>query len=139
MKFFDKQMTHKQLRATILAVSKKLGVNKVNFNKTGKYLRGTYECVNRNMYLNLRQTKKEILVSFFHELGHHMSIKNNRWLKYHHSGLQAIDPHKIFYMENKIDKIASKLWRKYVCNKAWGNYKFVYPKTQKRMFVKLFS
>ena len=139
MKIFNKAATHKQLRQTIIKTSKRLGVNKVCFNKTGKKLRGSYDCINRHLYINLKQTKKDILITFFHELGHHMSIKRNRWIKYHHERLSAITPHKIFFMENKIDKIANKLWRKYVCFKTWGQYKFVYPKSQKRMLVKFFS
>ena len=139
MKVFNKVLTHKQLRQAIIKISKRLGVNKISFNKTGKKLRGSYECVNRNIYINLKQTKKDILMTFFHELGHHMSIKRNRWVKYHHERLSAISPAKIFFMENKIDKVADELWRKYVCYKIWGRYKYAYPKSQKQSIIKLFS
>lgn len=130
-------LTYKLLRGLIINTAKNFGVARVCFNRKGKRVRGTYNCVTNTLYLDLNQNKKELLNTFFHELGHHESVKSKRWLKYHHENLSAMSADKIFYVENKIDKIANKLWNKHVNTKTWGRYKYVYPKNQKKLLMKI--
>lgn len=139
MKIFDRNLTNKELRSLIIETATNFGVKKVCFNRKGKDLRGSYNCHTGRLYLDLKQTKKELLVAFFHELGHHTAVENHRWLDYHFQSLSAMTAEKIFRVENRIDRIACKLWNKYVDRKIWGRYKYVYPKTQRRLFEKSLS
>lgn len=135
-KIFDQILTYKKLRKLIVDTAKQFGVSRVCFNNRGVHVRGTYNCISKVLYLDLKQDKKELLNTFFHELGHHQAVKNKKWLKYHEESLSAMTADKIFYVENKIDGIAKKLWNKYVDIKTWGRYKYFYPKIQKNIIMK---
>lgn len=136
-KIFNRNLTHKQLRKLIIDVAKDFGVSRVCFNNRGIYVRGTYDCATKALYLDLKQDKKQLLNVFFHELGHHESVENNKWVNYHHTCLSKMSVNKIFYVENKIDGIAKKLWNKYVNANVWGKYKYIYSKAQKKNIVKI--
>ena len=133
--FFTTKVNKPQLREIICETAKKFGVNKIIFNNKGKYVRGTYNPLNNNIYLNLKQTKKELLNAFFHELGHHFAVKNNRWKVYHFNLVPSMAVERIFRIENKIDRIAKKLWNKYVDLNQWGKYKYAYPKANKKQIM----
>lgn len=133
---FDRDLSDKELRRTIVRCGVKFGVNKVCYNRNGKKVRGTYNALSKNLYICLEQSKKDILTAFFHELGHHVAVKTNKWKKYHLSTTVKISAEKIFDIENGIDKIANKLWNKHVNTKVWGKYKYSYPKSLKNFYIK---
>ncbi len=137
--FNDKNITVIELRKLICKTAKRLGVNRVVFNKKGRKVRGTYNAFTKNLYIDSKQTKKEMLNTFFHELGHHKAVKANRWRKYHLCLVPSMNIETIFNIENKIDQIGRRLWNKYVNPKQWGRYKYVYPKSQKNNMIKQLS
>jgi hypothetical protein len=136
MKTFCRENLSKvQLRKRISITAKQFGVNKLIFSSTGKYVRGTYNPFNNNIFLDLKQTKKDLLNTFFHELGHHVAVKNKRWNVYHFNLAPTMTIERMFRIENKIDKIAKKLWNKYVDLKQWGKYNYAYPKARKKQIM----
>jgi hypothetical protein len=129
-------VTKPELRKVICQLARKLGVKKVVFNKKAKKVRGTYNAFNNVMYIDSKQSKRNILLTFFHEMGHHKAVRQNKWRKYHLCLVPSMKIETMFNIENKIDQIGRKLWNKYVNPKQWGRYKYVYPKTQKRNLMK---
>lgn len=138
MKIFTVNLTKSQLRAQICDLAKKLGVNKIIFNDKATKVNGTYNPKNKNMYLDLKLTKKVLLRTFFHELGHHKAVEQNKWKNYHHCLVSVMYADTVFYIENKIDQIGEKLWYKYVDLTCWGRYKYSYPKARKTYIIKNF-
>ena len=135
MKFFNtKTLTKKELRKSICAFAKEAGVNKVIFNASGRNVSGTYHSHQKYLYLNLKQTKQQMLRTFFHELGHHEAATNNKWVGFHFK-FKKMKIETIFNIENKIDQIGKKLWYKNVDLKQWGMYKYFYPKSSKNNYV----
>lgn len=137
--FNDKHVTKAELRAIMCKLAKKLGVNKVIFNKNSKRVRGTYNAFTNNVFIDLKQTKKDMLNTFFHELGHHKAVKTNRWKNYHLCLVKLIEIETMFLIENGVDRLGSKLWNKYVNSSHWGRYKYIYPKSQKTNLMKQMS
>lgn len=138
MKIFTTALTKKQLRTKICEFAKKLGVNKVIFNNRATKVNGTYNAKNSNIYLDLKLTKTVLLRTFFHELGHHQAVKQNKWKNYHHCLVSTMYAHTIFHIENRIDQIGEKLWYKYVDLTRWGRYKYTYPISNKDYIIKNF-
>jgi len=133
--FTTSKITRKELQKLICQTARNFGVVRVAFNKNGKYVRGTYNAFTNILYLNLKQTKRDLLTAFFHELGHHFAVKNNRWKAYHFNLVPLMEVERIFKIENRIDKTAKKLWNKYVNLKQWGKYNFAYPKANKKQIM----
>jgi len=134
--FFTSRLNKTQLREIICDTARRFGVKKIAFNKNAKYVRGTYNPFNGVLYLSLKQTKKELLNAFFHELGHHFAVKHNRWKAYHFNLVASMEVERMFKIENKIDRTAKKLWNKYVDLNQWGKYNFAYPKAKKKQIMK---
>ncbi len=134
--FLDSCIETKELRANIILLAKSLGVNRVVFSNKGVNVKGTYNPLNNNMYIDTKQNNVEILHTFFHELAHHVAVLRNRWKRYHFNLVPYMNVDEIFSVENKIDKLGKKLWHKYVDIKAWGRYKYSYPKSQKNFIIK---
>jgi hypothetical protein len=57
------------------------------------------------------------------------------WWKTYHLN-DVTDSKKAFIIENHIDKLAQKLWSRYVDQKVWGKYKFAYTVSKKREHIK---
>lgn len=139
MKIFNNlRVTKSQLRQTICKSAKDLGVNKVIFNSSAKHICGSYNAENKVMFIDSKLTKKQMLETFFHELGHHVAVKQNKWKGYHYDLNPNITTEKIFEIENKIDQIGNKLWNKYVNSKTWGKYNYAYPIKHKNILMKTF-
>ena len=140
MKFFNtSRLNKKQLRSAICQFALSLGVSKVVFNNNGKKVNGTYNGKTHVLYLNAKQTNISLLRTFFHELGHHVAVQQNKWKNYHLCLVKTIRIETMFYIENKIDQIGQKLWYKHVDIKQWGMYKYIYPKINKSYFLKTFT
>jgi len=138
--FATNKLLKKELRKEICSVSKTFGVKRVVFNNKSKVLDGTYSADSQIIFLDNKQNKKDMLLTFFHELAHHIAVKRRKWLVYHYNpSTPCLSAVKKFNIENGIDKMAKKLWNKYVDVKAWGKYSYGYPKTQKREMVKWFA
>ncbi len=137
MKYFiSKYCTRKKLRELICKFAKEQGVSKVIFNAQGKRVSGTYNARTKNVYLNLNLTKYDMLCAFFHELGHHEAVRQNKWKDYHFNLVEYMYKDTVYKIENKIDKMGNALWRKHVYLKQWGKYKYFYPKSQMNQFLK---
>ena len=137
--FNNLKLNKAQLRKVICELAKTLGVKKVAFNRKAKRVRGTYNCLTHIVYIDTKQTRRDILLTFFHELGHHYALKCNLWMEYHLCLIKTIEVEKMFEIENNIDKIGKSLWNKYVDHKQWGKYKYVYPKSQKNAIMNILS
>ena len=138
VKFFSKKtLTKHQLRTVICAFASSMNVKKVTFSKRAKYVAGTYNCINRVIFIDMKQNRKNILLTFFHELAHHISCSKGKWLEYHNNATTPlISASAKFDIENKIDKLAKKLWYKHVDIKQWGKYKYGYPKSQSKRITR---
>lgn len=136
--FFTNRINKPDLRCLICETAKQLGVKKISFSKTAKYVRGTYNAFTGVLYLSLKQTKREMLNTFFHELGHHHAVKHKRWNVYHFNLVSSMTTERVFRIENRIDRTAKKLWDKYVDPKQWGKYNYAYPKSKKNQIMNQF-
>ena len=136
--FVQKKITKEELRKLICMFAKQIGVNRVIFGNKGIYIKGTYNTETKNLYIDVKQTKTELLHTFFHELGHHVAVIKNKWKKYHHCLTKEMNTEEVFKIENKIDQIGRRLWHKYVDTDQWGNYKYSYPKALKKDIIKNF-
>lgn len=139
MKHFKcNKLTAKQLRSEIYTFAKKIGVKRITFNDKAKHVSGTYNVCGDSIYLYTKQTKKQLLATFFHELAHKFAVLEEKWVLYHYSET-GFTPTEQFNIENGIDKIANKLWNKYVELKRWGRYKYAYPKSNKKALINSFQ
>lgn len=118
------------------AVAKEASVRKVIINGNAEWVDGTYNALKNTIYIQAKQNKKNLLITFFHEMGHHTAVKNKQWLPYHRGSKKDITAEDAFMIENAVDKIAASLWRKYVDPKVWGRYTFCYPASRKRSLIK---
>lgn len=135
--FFDtKRLTKKQLREQICFFAKQTGVSKVIFNDKAKYVSGTFNGITNIMYISLNLTKKQMLCTLFHELGHFHAIQQRKWIKYHFNLYKTPNVNTFFSIENKIEKISKKLWDQNVSRKQWGNYKYFYLKSKQKEIIK---
>lgn len=136
--FVNSKITKGQLRKAICSFAKQQGVNRVVFSNKGINVKGTYNPLTKNLYIDMKQTKRQLLHTLFHEMGHHFAVEKNKWKTYHYCLTEYMSVEKIFDIENKIDKIGQGLWNKYVDLKSWGKYKYSYPKKQKSNIIKNF-
>lgn len=136
--FINNRLTRKELRSKIYKFAKECGVQIITFSNKGRKVKGTYNARTKSLYVDLKQTKTELLHTFFHELGHHFAVKNNKWKSYHYGVGYVMLQEKVFEIENKIDQIAEKLWYKHVDIKKWGRYKYTYLKSQKNNIINTF-
>jgi hypothetical protein len=138
--FTDNTILKKDLRKQICLMSKTLNVQKVVFNNKSKDLAGTYNAKKHTIFIDSKQNKKDMLLTYFHELGHHIAVSKGKWLLYHYSpGTPLITSRAKFKIENNIDKIARQLWNKYVDTKVWGKYKYGYPQTSMKKTINWFN
>lgn len=138
-KFFcNANVSTKELRALCTSFAKLQGIKRTVFNNRGKFVKGTYNCFNKVMYINTDQDNVDLMHAVFHELGHHEAIKHEKWLDYHFNSTLKLTNEEVFDIENGIDKIAEKLWSKHVDCKVWGRYKYAYPKSQRTQIINEF-
>jgi hypothetical protein len=134
MKMFNKLVTAAELRKTMKELAYSKGVKRITYNKKAIYVDGTYCCRKKSMFIKLGLTKKNTLHTFFHELAHHVACHRGWWRNYHYN--VVTDSEKAFIVENRIDRLAKKLWSCYVDSKVWGRYHFTYTVSQKRTHIK---
>jgi hypothetical protein len=135
-------LTRKQLRSQICTFAKAVGVKKVIFNSSAKHVCGSYNARTNTIFLSLKQTRKQMLNTLFHELAHYDSVKRKKWIKYHFNLYKTANYEQWFFIENKIDQLGKKLWECYIDKSEWGNYKFFYlkkNKTKMTIFLKQFN
>tara|TARA_R110000868_G_scaffold103681_17_gene285391 strand:+ start:622 stop:984 length:363 start_codon:yes stop_codon:yes gene_type:complete len=114
-----------------------MGVRKVTFSKRAKYVAGTYNCDKQVIFIDMKQNRRNILLTFFHELAHHVAYSKGKWLEYHNNATTLlISASAKFDIENRIDKLAKKLWLLHVDVKQWGKYKYGYPKSQSKKITR---
>jgi hypothetical protein len=137
MKHFAKNLTREELKNSIKCFAKSIGVKKVTYNNKAVYVEGSYNHKTRVIFLSSRLKKKNTLSTFFHELAHHVACKRGLWKKYH---TQVVtNPEYAFLVENRIDRLAKKLWSRYVDSSTWGRYYFTYKSAQKRSHLAFFK
>lgn len=132
--FNTKYTTKKKLRENMCNLATRLGVKKMRFGHKAKHIDGSYNMSTSTLYINGKLKKNRMLAAFFHELSHHIASRQRKWwLTYHqNAATPLLSPTRKFEIENKIDKLAQKLWFKYVNTKAWGFYRYGYPKAQQK-------
>ena len=137
MKHFDtNKLTKAELRLCIKVFAKSMSVRRVAYNNKAKHLLGSYNPLNQTIFIDVKQCKQDMLLTFFHELAHHIAVSKSRWLLYHYdSSTPLISASKKFVIENKIDKLACKLWRKNVDIRCWGKYKYGYKAANKKKMI----
>lgn len=139
--FSTQNLSKKALRKLICGLAYDLEVNKVRFAHKGKYISGSYNADRANIFVDGKQKKREMLLTFFHELAHHIAYyKKKKWITYHeNAATPKISAKAKFLIENNVDKIARQLWYKYVDIKKWGRYRYGYPISQKSYAIKWLS
>ena len=134
MKHFDRRLSTIELRKQLKELAILVGIKRIVYNKKAIYLDGSYCFYKKTMFLSLKQTKQKTLMTFFHELAHHVACTRGWWKTYHFN--EVTNSKKAFIVENQIDRLAQKLWRRYVNQKIWGKYKFAYTTYNKREQIK---
>ena len=140
-KFFStKTLSKVQLRALICAFASMFRVRKVSFNNKAKELAGSYNFAKDVIFLSSTQCKRDMLLTFFHELSHHVKAQKGRFRRYHqNAATPLISPSTKFNIENGIDKLAQKLWHKHVDTKQWGKYRYGYPRSNRKNLTEWFG
>jgi len=137
MKHFVKNQTRKELKDSIKAFAKNIGLKKVTYNNKAVYVEGSYNHKTKVIFLSSKLKKKNTLLTFFHELAHHIACKRGLWKKYH---TQVVtDSEYAFLVENKVDRLAKKLWNRYVDSTIWGRYYFTYKAAHKKAHMNFFK
>lgn len=122
-----KHTSYVELRSIVTNFAKLRGARGVSFNRNANRVLGTYNSNNKQIFLSLKQPKKQFLCTFFHELAHHTAVKQKKWMSYHFNKA-VFSERQIYDIENNVDQIAQKLWNEFVNKKVWGNYIYAYPK-----------
>ena len=134
--FATNKISKKRLRRAICKLAYDLGVKHVRFTNKARYISGSYNASQSNIYVDGKMDKREILLAFFHELSHHVCYSQGKWHKYHdNAATPLLSATTKFKIENKIDRNAKRLWFKYVDIKEWGRYRYGYPLNQKKYIV----
>ena len=133
-KFFStKTLSKAQLRTLICEFAAKHRVKKVSFNNKAKSIDGSYNFAKDVIFISSTLSKRGMLLTFFHELSHHIKAAKRRFLDYHlNAATPKISPSAKFNIENGIDKLAQKLWQKNVDTKQWGKYRYGYPRSNRK-------
>jgi len=132
--FFDKKLEKKELKLKIKEFAKLQQVNRVICSKRAEFINGSYNAITNVIFLSTRLDCKPLLCTFFHELSHHVASKKRIWRNYHFD-LKAFTTDKIFLLENKIDKIAKRLWNEHVNLTEWGKYEYSYPVKDRKYLI----
>lgn len=82
------------------------------------------------IYINKKNSKKNIAVTVYHELAHVYCIRNQMWSGFH-SG-DKMGSKKIFFVENKVEWIAKEMWDIQGMRKYFGQFEFYYSKKNKK-------
>jgi hypothetical protein len=136
--FNNSKLKKQEFRKAVCAFAKEQGIKTITFSNRAKFVRGTYNAFTNSLFLDLKQTRKEMLHTFFHELGHHLAVKKDLWKDYHYCTIPEMTCDDVFMIENSIDHIAGELWIQHVDIKQWGKYKYAYPKSQKSNIIQNF-
>ena len=137
MFFNTNRLTKKQLREEICLFARQFGVKKVIFNNKARLVSGSFNSHSNIMFLSLNQPKRQMLNALFHELGHFEATQKNKWKKFHFGLYKKINYDTLFKIENRIEKIGKALWDKHVNKKYWGNYKYFYLKSKKKIIINI--
>jgi Zn-dependent peptidase ImmA (M78 family) len=122
---FDKVITIKVLRE----ICKKQNVKVVFRNFTDDYF-GKCDLDGKTIYINKKSNKKDMAVTVYHELAHVYCIKNQMWPEFHSN--DKISAKKVFFVENKIEWIAKRMWDQDGMRKYFGQFEFYYSKKNKK-------
>lgn len=135
--FSNSYLTKKELRKSICEFAKARGVKRVCFNSRAKRVWGSYTAATKVIFLSNTATKTQMLKAFFHELGHHVTVESKRFLAYHNG--ETTPATRVFFIENRVDRTAKRLWNAYVNVNKWGKYSYNYPKSLKTYFIESFT
>lgn len=139
--FCTQNVSKKALRHLMCDLAYSMSVNRLRFSHGAKYISGSYNADSKNIYVDGKMKKREMLLAFFHELAHHVAyFQKGKWIVYHeNAATPKISAYAKFKIENKVDKLARQLWYKHVDIKQWGKYRYGYPISQKHYIVKWLS
>ena len=106
---------------------------KVSFRKVDGDFYGECETTGKKIHINKNNSKKQMAMTVFHELGHVHCIRNGIWSEFHN---KSTYPHKkAFLAENWIEWWAKKNWDKNGMRKYFGQYQFFYSKRDKKAIL----
>lgn len=88
----------------------------------------------KTIHININANRKDIAVTVYHELAHAYCIRNKMWVEFHSN--QDLSTKKIFFIENKIEWIAKKMWDQDGMRKYFGQFEFYYSKKNKKEALK---
>lgn len=125
LKHINKELTIKLLRH----VCKNHNVKVIFQNFSDDYF-GKCDLDGKTIYINKKCSKKDMAVTAYHELAHVYCIINQMWPKFHSN--DKISVKKIFFVENKIEWIAKRLWDQDGMRKYFGQFEFYYSKKNKK-------
>jgi hypothetical protein len=84
----------------------------------------------RTVHINTEANAKDIAITVFHELAHVHCIRNGMWKEFHDGSFFSAK--KIFFIENKVEWIAKKMWDDHNMRKYFGQFQFYYSKRNKK-------
>jgi hypothetical protein len=124
-----KAITIKLLRE----ICKKQKVKVIFRNFTDDYF-GKCDLDGKTIYVNKKNSRKDMAVTVYHELAHVYCIRNRMWPEFHSDS--KISVKKVFFVENKIEWIAKKMWDEDGMRKYFGQFEFYYSKRNKKEALK---
>jgi hypothetical protein len=106
---------------------------KVSFRKVDGDFYGECETTGKKININKNSSKKQMVMTVFHELGHVHCIRNRIWSDFHNKSKYSYK--KAFLAENWIEWWAKNNWDKSGMRKYFGQYKFFYSKKDKKQIL----
>jgi hypothetical protein len=114
-------------------VCKKQNVKVIFRNFLDDYF-GKCDLDGKTVYINKKSSKRDMAITVYHELAHVYCIRNQMWSQFHSDG--KISAKKIFFVENKIEWIAKRMWDLDGMRKHFGQFEFYYSKKNKKEALK---
>ena len=121
----DKIITIKLLRE----ICKKQNVKVIFRNFTDDYF-GKCDLDGKTIYVNKKSSKKDMAITVYHELAHVYCIRNQMWPEFHSNN--KISNKRVFFVENKVEWIAKRMWDQDGMRKYFGQFQFYYSKKNKK-------
>lgn len=106
---------------------------KVSFRKFDDDCYGECETTGKKIHINKNNSKKQMAMTVFHELGHVYCIRNGVWKEFHNKTKYPYK--KAFIAENWIEKWAKKKWDSDGMRKLFGQYQFFYSKKDRKAIL----
>jgi hypothetical protein len=125
----------KDLIPSLRAIAKEYKSRLIVSKRVPKSIDGYFLHSTSALVVKSSLTKKDTLITFFHELAHGVAYKHGFWRKYHEGRWGTVD--NAYNIEKAIDKAALVLWNRHIeeipgGRALWKNYEKTYTENDRK-------